>query len=195
MKIILFYLGIVIFTSCNVRKADGTLTTEEGYKYYLQSSPQFRIQLYGDYSFHPLNKKYFPDVAKNFLKYTVAKIKGSKPELMYSAHTIVQPYYSSIGILYKNVKVDTSLLNIIKVHMESRLGASFNRLDTVETTCGTATRIAYQVLNQVTKIRSSHWEYLVNNNGNTLRFFFWTTNSDTSIISSEIETIVKSIRQ
>jgi hypothetical protein len=195
MKQILFFACLATIISCSVRKADGTVTAEDGYKYYLLSSPQFRIQLYGDYSFHSLNKRYFPDVRKSFLKYTIAKTNDLKPELMYAAHTIVQPYYSSIGILYKNASADPSLLSIIKVDIKSSLGTSFNGLDTVETTYGTACRFAYQVFNPVTKIRSSHWEYLVNNNGNLLRFFFWTTNSDTSIISHEIETIVKTIRQ
>ena len=181
--------------SCSVRNAGGSVVEDDGDTYYSLTSPQLRIPLYHDYRFHSLIKKYFPSVRKSFLKYTGSKIDGSKPELMYAAHTVVQPYYSSIGFLYRGVDFDTSLLNNIKRAMKNSLKSSFIGVDSVETSYGTARRFAYQVLDPVTRIHSYHWEYLVKNNSNLLRFFFWTTNSDTNIISHEIESIVKNIKQ
>src|SRR5215208_2241199 len=98
MKPLLFLFSIMCLASCSIRKANGNLNRREGYFYYSGKDPDIEIQLFGDYWVHPFKKKYFLNAGENFLRYATAKLNNIKPFLMFSSHTIVQPYYASFGI-------------------------------------------------------------------------------------------------
>jgi hypothetical protein len=94
-------LTSVIFYSCAVSKIRGWVKTEKdgNHPYYELNSPYVQVQLKGDYYFHPLEHKYFPDTERDFMEYLKVRLGSRKPKLMYSAHTTVAPYLHTLPLL------------------------------------------------------------------------------------------------
>lgn len=186
--------SILTLSSCTVQKAGGNFIDEDGYIYYEQPAPQLRMQLYGDYKFHSIKNKHFPGVDKSFLKYTTSKVNRTTPKLMYAAHTIVKPFYSSIGLVYKGQQANDALLANIKQQLNENLKTTFNSVDSFYTSLGTARYFTYPVQHLSTNASTIHREYLINNGQDLIRFKFWTTESDTAMVFREAEVILKNIR-
>ena len=162
--------------------------------YYEDSSPPIKIQLYGDYLFQPLKTKYFRDVDKRFIKYVTNKFNNTKPELLYKAHTIIQPFYSTICLQYKTNYLDTTSLNDIKLQLKNNLNTKISELQEIKCGFKDVYKIKYQATNSINKVYSSHTEYFFRNGEFVYRLFFWTTDSNDKIISDEAEVIIKNIR-
>lgn len=166
----------------------------DGYNYYEQTSPQIKIQLYGDYLFPPLKTKYFRDVDKRFIKYVTNKFNNASPKILYKAHTFVQPFYSTICLQYKINSLDTTSLNDIKIQLKDYLNTKVSELKKIKCGFKDVYKIKYQVTNSINKIYSSNTEYFFKNGEFVYRLFFWTINSNDKIISDEAEDIIKNIR-
>jgi hypothetical protein len=193
MKIILF-LVVLIFASCTLTKTNNNLvkwSDDKSSYYYPQENPFIHLSLMGDYKFQALRTKYFRDINKEFISYSKHKFNNRKPTILYSAHTYVQPFYSSMFILYKDTTLDTTNLENIKLDLKRNLRTSFHK--PVEVKCGSinAYRISYQVVNKTTNIYTSNFEYFFTKENNVYRLFLWTTNEDTFALTNEAEYIIR----
>jgi hypothetical protein len=167
------------------------LTDDRDIYYYEQHSPFVHLSLLGDYRFQPYKTKYFRDIDRRFIEYSTQRFNNIKPEILYAAHTIIQPYYSSVFVLYKNCTLDSTGIKDINLQLRSGLHTSYSKYKEVR--CGTRNpfKISYQVKNSLTGIYSSHTEYIFGVGANVYCLFLWTTNSDDSVISNEAEYISK----
>ena len=165
----------------------------DGYNYYEQTSPQIKIQLYGDYLFQPLKTKYFRDVDKRFIKYVTNKFNNVTPQILYKAHTFVQPSYSTICLQYKINTLDTMSLNDIKIQLKDYLNTKVSALEKIKCGSKDVYKITYRATNSINKIYSSHTEYFFKNGESVYRLLFWTTDSNNKTIFDEAEDIIKNI--
>ncbi len=192
VRSILFIL--LIFAACNTARTNNSrakLTEDKSVYYYEQASPYINLSLLGDYKFQPPKTKYFRDIEPRFLKYLLQDFNNTKPQILFSAHTIVQPFYSIIFVLYKGGDLDTASINNINPALKKNLKTSFSPYKEIK--CGTKScyKISYQVTNSITGIYSSNTEYFFKAGGNLYRVFLWTTNSDDAVISNEGEYVIK----
>jgi hypothetical protein len=185
---------LFIYSSCNVaNNSSSSIKLIDGYSYYEQTSPKIKIQLYGDYLFQPLKTKYFRDVDKKFIKYIENKYNNTSPKRLFQAHTIVQPFYSSVCLQYKTNLLDTLSLNEIKIQLKSQLNTGVSEFEKIRVGLKDVYKIKYQTTNSVNKIYSSHTEYFFKKGEFVYRFFFWTIESNDEVISYEAEAIIKNI--
>ena len=166
----------------------------DGYNYYEQTTPQMKAQLLGDYSFQPLKTKYFRDIDKEFIKYATHRLTNDKPEILFHAHTIVQTYYSTLCLQYKTNSLDTTIINNIKLQLKDNLNIKPSKIDKIKCGFKDVYKLKYQTTNSLNKIAATHTEYFFRNGEYIYRLFFWTTNSDDTVISEEAEFIIKQIR-
>ncbi len=194
LKIVAIFL-LFIHSSCNVaKKSSLEIKIIDGQTYYEQTSPEIKFQLYGDYLFQPLRTKYFRDVDKRFIKYITNKYHNITPKILYKAHTIIQPFYSTVCLQYKTNLLDTMSLNEIKIQLKDQLNTKVSKLEKIKCGLKDVYKIKYQTTNSVNKIYSSHTEYFFKNGEFVYRLLCWTIDSNDKIISDEAYTIIKNIR-
>jgi hypothetical protein len=193
MRVLLF-LVVLILLSCTFTKTNNSLvkfSDDKSVYYYEQVNPFMHLSLLGDYKFQAFRLKYFRDISKGFIEYSKHKFNNRKPTILYSAHTYVQPIYSTICILYRDTKFDTTNLDNIRLLLKSELKTFFNK--PIKVKCGTvnAYKISYQVLNTTTSIYTKNFEYFFTKENNVYRLLLWTTNEDTFALTNEAEYIIR----
>lgn len=189
---VLFFL--VAFASCGVTKKSSSIKMVDGYNYYEQTSPNMKVQLFGDYYFQPLKTKYYRDIDKKFIKYVTHRLDNTKPDILYQSHTIVQPYYSTLCLQYKANSLDTTIISDIKTQLKENLNIKTSKVDKINCGLRNVYKLKYQTTNSINKITANHTEYFFRNGEYIYRLFFWTTNSYDTVISEEAEFIIKEIR-
>lgn len=181
--------------SCGIAHKPATTTPEEGYIIYRQSAPGVVLSLLGDYQLHAIKAKYFTDLHRKDLKYFTRPLQGRRPQLMFAAHTTVQPYYSAVGVQYSGVAGDTAqLMASVKEELRKSLRTGFSELPPVPTDYGVVRAIVYQVKNPLTQRFTTHREYFVYRDGHLLRLFFWTSLEDPRILDIEPGLILKNMK-
>lgn len=193
MRLRILIIFSLIISSCTVSNKSSSIKVIDGYTIYEQT-PNIRIQLFGDYFFQPLKTKYFRDVDKRFLKYVTSRFNNTTPKLLYTAHTIIQPFYSTICLQYRINYLDTASLNEVKIQLKDNLNTKVSELQEIKCGSKDVYKIKYQTTNSINKIYSSHTEYFFRNGEFMYRLFFWTTDSNDKIITDEAEVIIKNIR-
>jgi hypothetical protein len=186
-------LVLIIFISCTASKTNNHLVKRSDDKsiyYYEQPNPFVHLSLLGDYKFQSYKTKYFRDIDCRFIEYSKLPFYKKKPIVLYAAHTCVQPFYSSILVLYNHTKFDTLLFTDIKQNLKKHLKTSNHKWNEVK--CGKikAYKISYQVVNKITKIYTTNLEYLFENNDQLYRLFLWTTNENDNTMANEAEYII-----
>jgi len=171
-----------------------SIKMSDGYNYYEQVSPQMKVQLFGDYCFQPFKTKYFRDVDNKFINYSKLSVAKTKPKTLYKAHTIIQPFYSTLCLQYKASILDSIFLNVIKTQLKENLNIKVVKYEVIKCGFKDVYKLKYQLTNSINKVYASHTEYLFRRNDCIYRLFFWTTNSDDAVISVEAESIIKEIR-
>ena len=184
----------IFFTACSVTKRSSSIKMADGNPYYEQDSPYVNIQLLGDYFFQPLKTKYFRDIDKGFIKYATSRSGSSKPSILYTAHTIIQPYYSSVCLQYRTKLPDTAFLNSIKSQLHTRLKVKIPKMEIARCGVKNAYKLTYHTTHPLTQVVISHTEYFCRAGEFIYRLLFWTTNSDDSAISTDAEYIIKEMR-
>ena len=189
-------LWIATLVSCNLPKSSGVINKGEAGEHprYEHQSPNFEIPIVADYRFHPMEKKYFIDTDHSFLNYIGKRLNNKRPRVLYSAHTFVPPFYSTIGLLYLELHSDKSLNEEIKSQLAAQLTVTIRRIDTVSTSFGSAYRINYSVVNPNTQILTCYTEYFMDDENNLIRILFWTRECDEQAINEETEGIIKRIK-
>lgn len=189
----LIYFLIIFCTACRTTKPDQSVNLLDGRYTYKQKSKPITIKLYGDYKFKPLNTTNFRDIDKDFIRYTGLKL-GAKPAMLYSAYTYVQPYYSTICIQYKDVKLDSSLFDVVKKQLKKKVNSSYQKYETLKLDSKNVHKIAYEVTNKINGVATLNYEYFFENDNYLYRLFFWTTDSNEKIMTTEAESIISKIQ-
>ena len=78
--------------------------------------------------------------------------------------------------------------------MKSLLDVKASSYEVVYTNYGSAIKLGYQVLHPVIKTHSVHSEYLINDDGNAIRFCFWTVENNKDIVFPEAEGVIQNLK-
>jgi hypothetical protein len=177
-----------------IKKPNSSIQKADGYIYFEQKSPEIKIRLLGDYLFQPLKTKYFRDVDKRFIKYITLKYNNQVPKILYKAHTIIQPFYSTVCLQYRTTFLDTTSFIDINNELKDRLNSTISETKRIQCGGKEVFKIKYQTTNSINKIYSSHTEYFFTNGDYVYRILFWTTDSNDNVISYEAKKIIENIR-
>ena len=128
------------------------------------------------------------------IKYATHRLDNIKPVILYQAHTIVPTYYSTLSLQYKTNSLDTTIINDIKLQLKDFLNIKSSKVDKIKCGFKDVYKFKYQTTNTLNKIAATHTEYFFRNGEYIYRLFFWTTNSDVTVISEEAEFVIKEIR-
>jgi hypothetical protein len=131
--------------------------------------------VYGyDYWFHDLKKKSTLNWNDKFMK--SLNWGPSHKEFLFVGHTIIEPYCSTLGMLYKNA-TSTEMASDIAKRMRTEFEAE--NIFTKDTLIGSYyyTILTYNLQIEGLKVNASYREYFCNLNKNVLRVAFWTVDS------------------
>ena len=171
--IVLFTTMISLLFSCAPYKKNADtviIDNVDGYK--LVSNKKENIYLlYGwDYFFHPLKKKTTLNWNSDFIK-SIRRDKYPK-ELLFTGHEIIEPYHSSMGLLYRNSKSEEIATGVAK-RMRTELKAEnvFLTKDTIGIYFYTV--LTYQLKNRDLDVAVTYREYYSDEDEDALRIVFW----------------------
>ncbi len=94
------FTSLIILYSCSTGEiiSGKTTTTADGRRLIKNGNELISIKYYTDYWFHELDKEHTLNYDEDFIR---SIYKNKNAELLYTAHTTVEPYCSTIGVLYK----------------------------------------------------------------------------------------------
>lgn len=127
-----------------------------------------------NYWFHDLKKEQTLNWNDAFIK--SIQLDKHKKELLYVGQTVLNPYNSTMGILYRNAKAE-ELAKEVKFGMREKLLAEnvFLKADTIGTY--TYTVLNYQLRNDDLRAYAQYNEYYSNEGNDVLRIIFWSMES------------------
>ncbi len=175
------YLGVLLILSLllgschSIKQSRGTeIKNMEGLQKVENKAERFSIDYYGDYWFHSLKPGNTLNADRLFLQ-SLCKI-NSKNKLLYSGHTTLEPYGTSLGMLYKSTSMSDDL-GKIKLDLRQRLMVE-NYSDTTAIVGSHSFEIlSYSLQNKATQVHNQYLEYYISRETDFLRIIFWTTDS------------------
>ena len=189
---ILILISFLTLSCVGYKRTSGTIIKDvDGFQFIENKKSNISIKYYGDYWFHNFTKKTTLNWDKNFSK--SISFNKKRKILLFAAHTTYDPYFSTIGLLYKNSLL-TETVNDIVENLKSKLKAT-NLTKTIET-IGTAsyTKLSYQLSDDKLKVSSRYLEYYSISGENVFRVVFWTTDSNENLLEFETKGIIESIK-
>ena len=190
---IVIVIGFLILASCNGYKkaSETTIKRDEGMQFVANKKENISIKYYGDYWFHDLTKKVTLNWDQNFIN--SIGFNKNKKALLFTAHTTIDPYCTTIGLSYKNCLLEETV-NDISEHLKKDLKA-VNLTTTTETIgAGTYTKLSYELRNDQNQVFSKYIEYYSTQGGNVLRVVFWSTESNENWLVNESKAIIETIK-
>jgi hypothetical protein len=173
MKVLLM---IALLCSCNAtRPSRGTEIKKAGGLQHVENKTErFSLGYYGDYWFHSFRLRNSINMDKVFLQ-SLYKTH-SKTTCLFSGNTTLEPYGSSIGMLYKSATMSDDLKNI-KLDLRQRLRVE-NFRDTMAIVGSHSFEIlSYSIQNKTTQVNNQYLEYYISRESDFLRITFWTIDS------------------
>lgn len=169
---ILFGFTIFLFacTSYKINTDTKIIDNVQGYK-LVENKKENLYLFYGwDYWFHPLKKKVTLNWNPDFIK-SISWDKHDK-ELLFAGHEIIEPYHSSLGLLYRKAKSE-DVAKSIATRMRTELNAEnvFISKDTLGIYFYTV--LTYQLKNKDLDVAITYREYYSDEDEDALRIVFW----------------------
>jgi len=148
------------------------------------------IKYYEDYWFHKLNKKFTLNWNKDFVK---SIYQNSNKKILFTAHTTIEPYCSTIGLLYKNNNIEMMVQNNAE-YLRKKLNAK-NIISTTKI-IGMIRYIKLSYILNSSKLRtdSKYVEYYSVQGENILRIIFWTIEANDNWFESETKGIIETVK-
>jgi hypothetical protein len=167
---------IALLCSCNAtRPSSGTeIKNIGGLQHIENKTERFSIDYYGDYWFHSFRLRNSINMDKVFLQ-SLYKT-NSKTTCLFSGNTTLEPYGSSIGMLYKSTTMSGDLKKI-KLDLTQRLRVE-NFKDTMSIVGSHSFEIlSYTIQNKITQVNNQYLEYYISRESDFIRVAFWTIDS------------------
>lgn len=187
----IYLLSILTFlSSCVAPRSNPSAsvsTFEAGIK-VASDKYRFSIQYYADYWFHGWSKKKILNRDEQFVNSRTVK----KAHLVYYAHTIVEPYCSTLGLIYPGKSVQ-EIVPVILNELKSR--HAINVLSNEQLIgLNNFTKISYETKHADLRIGIKYLEYICPAGSHTLRIVFWTTEAGDTWLEEEAQAIVSSLQ-
>lgn len=128
----------------------------------------------GDYWFHDMKRKEMLNWNSNFVK--SLKWDKHKKELLYAAHTKIEPFCSSVGLLYKNAEAK-EVADQVAVDLRKKLRAENVFKSEKKLGMYTYILLTYNLPDVQLKTEAKYREYYRNEGKNVLRTVFWSMES------------------
>jgi hypothetical protein len=187
MKKVYMLLLYMTFYECRTSSeyASKTLVKSDGAR-LLVSNEKALVQLryYSDYWFHPLNKTTTLFWHEKFIKHLFLR----DPELLYTAHTILDPYYSTMGLLYKKTDTTSLLAHLTKTLQTSHLKRSSELIGTYR-----CEKLSYLLQDEALKVDYHCRDYYFQHDQHVLRVVFWTLGTNESLFEEEVREIIRTL--
>lgn len=188
----LVFTLLIIMSSCSAYKISSYTSvkkTDDGQELVENNKEYISIKYYGDYWFHPLRK----NITLNWDNNVMNLIKSQKNKIiMYCGHTIVDPYFSTIGLIYKDSQltqtIDEIMLKLkkIKVQNLTTTNAQIGRFN--------FTKLYYELYDPELKIERRYYDYYCTHENNVLRILFWTSEYNHNMLEEESKRILETLK-
>jgi hypothetical protein len=178
-----------MYSCSTVLKLQPNIDKDGGFQVIHLEKAKTKLTYPGDYWFHDFETSLFPNVHPDYLN----EIKQLKSKMQFAGHTTIQPYFSTIGVLY-NKKLDLkNTIGELEDDFLNRYNVSNFEQETIGTKAGDFTQVFYNLTHPKLKTQSQHIEYYGHLKDKTIRLIFWTIDSHTRSLTNESERIVKSL--
>jgi|GEM_PF-5232513 len=189
-KILVFAL-LIILSSCTAYKISSYTSiknTDDGRELVENNKEYISINYYGDYWFHPIRKNITLNWDDNFMNL----IKVRKNKILYCGHTTIEPYYSTIGILYKSNDLTQLITDITEKLKKLKAQNLLQTNDTIRSI--TFTKLYYVLRDPELKIERRYCDYYCTHGNDVLRIVFWTSEYGHKGLENESENVIKTIK-
>lgn len=167
------------------------ITVMNGLRLVCNKEKNIHIYYGWDYWFHDLKKKNTLNWNDDFV--TSIGWDNHQKELLFSGHTIIEPYCSSIGLLYRKAEI-TELVKGLGERMRKELKAE--NVFITEEIVGqySYTILTYDLRNEQFKVHAKYREYFSKEENDVLRIVFWSVEScpNWEVVKGEGDAIMKS---
>jgi hypothetical protein len=190
-RILVFALSILM-VSCNPYKISSYTSvknTSDGQELVENNKEYISIKYYGDYWFHQLRK----NITYNWDDNVMNLIKTKKNKIiMYCGHTIVDPYFSTIGLVYKDSQLAQTIDEITPKLKKLRA----QNLTTTNAQIGrfNFTKLYYELYDPELKIERRYYDYYCTHENDVLRILFWTSEYNHNILEDESKEIIETLQ-
>ena len=161
-KLILFlYTFILFFISCkSVVELQPTIQKKDGIQEIKIKEGQIdaSIRYNGDYWFHNFDNKLYPTISNLYLDDLKSLNKGTKVKMLWSSHTTVLPYFSSVAFVYDETDVKKLEEDLFK-HLKNNLKGTNIESEEFGNYTAQWTKMNYLVFDPITKTQTFHTEY------------------------------------
>src|ERR1051326_6537597 len=177
MRKIYFFL-LIGLASCSEYKLSSSSVTEgeNGLLLFENRKENISIKFYSDYWFHDINKEQTLNWDSRFMKSFGEK---HNKEFLYCAHTKMNPYCSSLGVLYMNAE-EEKLVNEIAGTLKKELKAADLKDTTGQIGYANFRKLSYTLTDEELKIYRTFSEFYITRGNDVLRIIFWTSESNTA---------------
>jgi hypothetical protein len=185
-------VSTIMLASCTCyKKSTGIIIAKmDGMELISNKEKNIYLRYPGDYKFHDLKKRQTLNWNDAFIK-SIAWDKHRK-ELLYAGHTFVEPYCSSIGMLYRNANA-AEIEKGIAIRLRQELKAQ--NLFTTEERIGLFNYVvlSYDLKDEQLDVSARYREYYGNEEGDVLRIVFWSMESsnDWAVAKYEAEAMLE----
>lgn len=190
MKTTLFSIlfGLTIFliacTPYKINTDTQIIDHVQGHKLIRNKKENLYILYAGDFWFHPLKKSQTLNWNQRFIE-SISWDKHPK-ELLFAGHTTIEPYCSSLGLLYHKAKSEEIAKGVAeRMRKEFKAQNVFLTKDTVGIYFYTV--LSYQLKNEQLDVEASYKEYYSDENEDVLRLVFWSMESGPLFLDGEIK--------
>ena len=184
---LIFFISFIL--SCKVCFRDDNKTTiseVDGINMVKNEELHFNLKFNGDYWFHPFKAQTTSNWNKDFFK----SLKLKTTYMLFSCHTTVPPYYSSVGLYYDkgDSQTITELIGQLK-----RVQKVIN-FDSTTILNPRILTLSYCIRNQQTHIAVKYKDYFANTSKGLIRMIVWTIDDNEIKFEQECADIIKSLR-
>jgi hypothetical protein len=181
----------LLFISCEHYRTIGNTVRAEGPRpLYENKKLGLTVNLYGDYLVHSFNHRQMLNWNKEF----AGRLgKGcSRPRLLLAAHTTVEPFCSTVFLVYSHA--DSSTFVAIRRQLETKPAATNLEVNDELVGIERCRVMRYEFRDPKLKTEAHYIELLCLNGSKLLRACFWSMDTNTEWLGKEARGIVETLR-